>query len=117
LLSRGLTIVFGLLQIAIGIAAVNLSTRVVENALAIAGFSAGLLLGLFALGILTPSVRQRAALGGLVAGLVTMLVLKFVVPMIDERWTIAWPWYPVVGSVTTFFAALLLGPFASRAES
>ena len=107
LLSRVLTIVFGVVQIVIGIVAASLSTSVVEDALAIAGFSAGLLLGLFALGILTPRVGQRAALCGFVVGVCGLLVMKFGLPMIDTSWSVAWPWYPVVGSLTTFAAALL----------
>jgi len=59
-LTRGLTIVFGIVQIAIGIWAIKLYTidaTVVDNALTIAGFAFGLLLGVFALGVLT---RRRA---------------------------------------------------------
>ena len=83
-LSRVLTIVFGLIQVMIGIGAASLSKSVVQDALAIAGFSAGLLLGLFALGILTPHVQQRSALRGFVAGLVALLTVK-VWPALDQR--------------------------------
>jgi Na+/proline symporter len=107
-LSRGLTIVFGLIQIVIGIAAANLSTSVVSDALAIAGFSAGLLLGLFALGILTPRVDQASALWGFVAGLIVLIGLKFGLPVINETWEIAWPWFSVVGALTTFGVAVCL---------
>ena len=92
---------------ATSIGAASLSKSVVQDALAIAGFSAGLLLGLFALGILTPRVQQRSALGGFVAGLVVLLALKFGLPLIDESWAIAWPWYPVIGSLTIFVVAIL----------
>ena len=46
--SRLLTVLFGLIQIAIGIQAKTMDGTVVSNALTIAGFAAGLLLGVFA---------------------------------------------------------------------
>ncbi len=53
------------IQIGIGIAAQYLATAVVNDVLAVAGFSAGILLGIFALGVLTQRVGQPAALGGI----------------------------------------------------
>ncbi len=49
-MSRALTIVFGVVQVVIGIAAIQISKSVVDDALSIAGFSAGLLIGVFILG-------------------------------------------------------------------
>jgi SSS family transporter len=103
--SRICTAAFGVLQIAIGIAAQGLESSVVTNVLAVAGFSAGLLLGVFALGILTRRVDQRAALIGLAGGLVVLLGVKFGLPRAGIE--IAWPWLPVIGSVATFTTGLL----------
>ena len=100
--SRLLTVVFGLVQIAVGVLAQDLTQSVVNDALAIASFSAGLLLGIFALGVLTRRVRQPAAAAGLIVGLSCLLFVKFGLPLLGSTWQIAWPWLPVVGSVSTF---------------
>ncbi len=102
--TRWLTVAFGVVQIVIGILAARLSTSVVNNALAIAGFSAGLLLGVFLLGVLTQRVGERAALTGLVAGLAVLLGVKFVAPRYGV--VVAWPWFAVIGSTITFLSGL-----------
>jgi SSS family transporter len=102
--TRVLTVAFGVVQIAIGIMAERLSKSVVDDALAIAGFSSGLLLGVFLLGVLTQRVDQRAALAGLVAGLAVLLVVKFVAPRYGL--VVAWPWFAVIGSTVTYAAGL-----------
>jgi len=127
--SRGLTVVFGVIQIAIALLAVRVSRSVVGEALAIVGFSAGLLLGLFLLGVCTRRVNQRAALVGLMLGLTGLLFVKFapslfinfVLPQVDKfapplvvdlmktafDWNVAWPWLPVIGCGITFGGGLL----------
>jgi len=106
--SRLLTIVFGVVQIIVGIGAANWDDAVVWNALAIAGFAAGLLLGLFALATLTKKTTQAAALFGLLGGLAVLLFVKFWL-----SYDVASPWLPVIGSTTTFvfgfLATLLFG--------
>ncbi len=94
-LSRGLTVFFGLVQIGVGLAGMLLTSAVVNNVLAVAGFTAGPLLGIFALGVFTRRVGQRGALAGILAGITVLLGIKFFTP-------IAWTWYAAIGSVTTF---------------
>ena len=98
--SRLFTILFGVVQIVVGIAASHFSRSVVGDALAIAGFTAGVLLGMFALGVLTKRVQQTAALLGMACGLAMLTVIKFATP-------IAWPWYAVIGAVATFSSGWL----------
>ncbi len=98
--SRILTAAFGVFQIAVGIAGQLLLTygvksAVVEAVLAIAGFTIGVVLGVFFLGVLTRRTQQPAALIGLVVGIVTMSVLVFTTHL-------AWPWYAICGSSITF---------------
>src|SRR5262249_50640468 len=84
-LTRGLTLAFGVLQIVLGILAERLyaaDATVVRGALTIAGFVFGLLLGVFALGVLTRSAEQFGALAGMGIGLVVLLFLQFVLPII-----------------------------------
>ncbi|QEH38078.1 Sodium/glucose cotransporter [Aquisphaera giovannonii] len=98
-LSRGLTVAWGAVQAAVAMGATQLEDSVVNNALAIASFATGILLGLFLLGILTSRVGQRAALVGMVAGISAVSFAKF-------GTSLAWPWYALVGSSTVFAVGL-----------
>ena len=92
--SRGLTVLFVLLQTGAAMAAIVLSRRVVDEVLGLAAFTGGLILGLFLLGLLTTSVRERGALTGAAAGTMVMLVVKF-------GTSISWQWYVLIGAVVT----------------
>jgi len=98
-LTRLLTVVFGLVQIAVGIAGGWLTAPVVGAVLGIAAFTTGILLGVFFLGLFTRRVGQRAALAGLVAGLTAMTWVYFATPL-------AWPWFALAGSAATFAAGV-----------
>lgn len=99
-LTRWLTAAFGLVQIGVGIAGQGLTTTVVSAVLAIAGFTTGIILGIFFLGLFAPRVGQRAALTAFVLGLTGMTVVYFTTPL-------AWPWYSLFGSLGTFALGLL----------
>jgi len=90
-----LTLVFGLVQIAVALGGPLLSRTVVEAVLTIAGFTTGIILGVFFLGIFTSGVGRRAALAGLLLGLATISAVAF-------GTALAWPWYTLVGSAATF---------------
>jgi SSS family transporter len=94
-MSRLLTALWGVLQVVVALAAINLSTRVVDEVLGIASFTNGLILGLFLLGTFAPGVRQRAAFMGVAAGAAVMLFVKIATP-------VNWQWYVLIGSVVTF---------------
>ena len=106
-LSRLFTVLFGGVQIGVAMAADDFSASVVNDALAIAGFTSGILLGVFCLGLLPVRVTPTGALVGMVSGLIVLLCVKFgpVLPWSVARSifrvSVAWPWYPVIGSVTT----------------
>lgn len=98
--SRWLTVVFGILQMGLAIVAASWQRSVVDNALAIAGFSAGLLLGVFLLGLFVPKANQAAALCGLVVGVSGLLVAR----LFSET---AWTWYAAIGCILTFLTGFL----------
>jgi SSS family solute:Na+ symporter len=98
-ISRGLTIVFGLAQIGVAVVGQFLSESVVESVMAIAGFTTGVVLGVFFLGVLTRGVTQRSALTGLVGGLAVMTTVVFATDL-------TWPWYAIVGSSVTLAIGL-----------
>jgi len=104
-LTKLLIIAFGAVQIALGIGAKFVSGTVVDNALAIAGFSAGLLLGLFFLGIFT-RVKQASALSGLFGGLLVLTAAKFLPALAPWVPVLAWPWFPVLGVTATMASGL-----------
>jgi SSS family solute:Na+ symporter len=112
LVTRWLTVAFGLVQIGIGIWARQLDKAVVDNALTIAGFAAGLLLGVFSLGVLTTRVGQTAALIGGGAGLAVLLCIQFVAP--HYGLVVAWPWFALIGASTTFVFGWLASWLAPR---
>jgi len=97
--SRAMTAVWGVVLMAVALGATRLQDNVVNNALAIASFVTGILLGLFLLGILTRRVGQSAALVGMLAGVAAVSFAKFGTPL-------AWPWYALVGSSTVFAVGL-----------
>ncbi len=97
--TRLLTVVFGLIQIAVGIGGQWLASSVVSSVLGIAGFTTGIVLGVFFLGRFARRVGQRAALAGLAVGLIGMSWIFFATPL-------AWPWYALVGSAGTYIAGL-----------
>jgi SSS family transporter len=111
--SRGMTVVWGGVLTAVAFGARRLQDNVVINALAIASFVSGILLGLFLLGVLTRRVRQAAALLGVLAGISAVSFTKF-------GTSLAWPWFALVGSSTVFAVGLaaslvLPGRFGSLA--
>jgi len=107
--TRLITLFFGVLQIAIGVWASTFNKSVIDNALTIAGFSSGVLLGLFALGTFTKRTNESAAIWSAVIGLLVMLAVQFGLPLVPVwGFKLAFPWLPVIGSVTTFSAGMLI---------
>jgi Na+/proline symporter len=110
-ISRLMTVVWGAVLTAVAFGARNLQDNVVNNALAIASFVSGILLGVFLLGVLTRRVRQPAALVGIIAGIAAVTFAKFGTPL-------AWPWFALVGSSTVFAIGLAASfVFVGQTES
>ncbi len=107
-MSKGLTIFWGLAQMGMAFVATQLQQNVVRNALAIASFTTGIVLGLFLLGIFT-KVTQRAALSGLIAGLGAVSFAK-------SQTSLAFPWLALVGSSTVFGVGVLVGSILPKTE-
>jgi Na+/proline symporter len=97
---------WGGVLVAVAFGASYLEDNVVDNALTIAGFVSGILLGLFLLGILTSRVGQSAALVGVLAGLSAVTFAKF-------GTSLAFPWFALVGSSTVFAVGLTASLFFS----
>jgi SSS family solute:Na+ symporter len=100
--SRLLTAIFGVVQMVVAVAAISLSSRVVDEVLGIASFTNGVILGVFLLGTFT-RVGQIAAFSGILGGATLILGIKLMT-------AVSWQWYVLIGSIATF----AIGWFAGR---
>lgn len=106
--SHIVTIVAGIVQIFVGLGLRHTSESALGTALSIASLINGPILGVFLLG----SAKRGgtvAALTGMTAGLALVLYVRF-------ETTIAWPWYTVIGSLTTLVVGLLVSRLPERRE-
>lgn len=121
LLSRVSTAGWGVAQMGVAFAAYELggNESVVKRVMAVAGFTTGLLLGLFFLGSLRVRVPSWAALAGVSCGFQAVLTvwlpgtgatagLPGWVPDFYKRPLLAWPWFAPLGAGVTVLVALLL---------
>ena len=109
-LARWTTVAWGGMIFSVGLVARHWGS-VLEAGLTIASILYGSLLGVFLLGLLTRSVREPAAMTGMLAGLLLMLAVK-------QFTHIAFTWYVLIGTSATFLigcaTALAMGDFKSR---
>jgi SSS family solute:Na+ symporter len=98
-LSRIATVVWGI--VLFGLAMLSRQSKtVLETGLSIASVAYGGLLGVFLLGLLTRRAKQNGAIAGMLCGLALNIYLWL--------WThIAWTWYTILGSITTFVVGYL----------
>jgi len=108
--SRLFTVIFGVLQIVVGLAAISISQRIVDEVLGIASFTNGVILGVFLLGTFTVAVARRGAFVGMAIGAIVMLSVRVLT-------AVNWQWYVLIGSVTTLVAGVLASwMFGEREE-
>lgn len=112
--SRVLTVIAGMAQITVAILLIPQKSSAVTTALGVASLINGPILGVFLL-----SALQRegsvAAFAGMLSGIIAVTSVWLFTPL-------AWPWYAVVGSLTTLAVGLALArrstavPVAAPAE-
>lgn len=93
-LSRVITVLAGVAQIAVGIAMQHTARSGLDTVLGIASLVNGPILGVFFLGA-TKRASRRSALIGMSAGIAAVAWTAFATDT-------AWPWFAVVGSLVTF---------------
>ncbi|HEV7425019.1 MAG TPA: sodium:solute symporter [Thermoanaerobaculia bacterium] len=106
--SHVVTIVAGIVQILVALAVRHKSESALSTALSVASLINGPILGVFLLG----SAKRggpRAALTGMTVGIAVVLAIRF-------GTHVAWPWYTVIGSLTTFAVGALI-PEREHAEA
>jgi SSS family solute:Na+ symporter len=111
--SKGATVAWGLVQLAVAIGAQYMTQSVLDAGLSVLSFASGGVLGAFLLGTLAPSVSERDAFAGMLSGMVVVAAVWWATP-------IAWTWYVLVGSVVTVLVALAsarLRPATARVDT
>ena len=107
--SRGMTAFWGVVQAGVALVALSLTQEqtVVKSVLTVAGWSTGIVLGLFVLG----GFRRPV---GSVAALVAVVVAALGVTLVWARTKLAWPWYAPVGCLTTVVMGLVVDRLRGR---
>lgn len=110
-LSKAMTALVGVSKVGIALACVPLMgyRSVVDQVLALAAVTTGLVLGLFLLGSLPRVVNSRAALFGMSVGFVMTGTLW--IAWLSGRGIVAWPWFAPIGTLTTAAVALVIDRF------
>ncbi len=121
-LSKVMTAVWGVAQVGVALFTLGVQSNrsVIDWVLMVAGFTTGMVLGLFILGSLSFRVSSAAALVGLVCGFGVVFSVWLPSTWRDQG-NLAWPWYAPLGTATTVLVALLVhllgwshGPSANR---
>jgi SSS family transporter len=118
--SHILTLVFGVVQILVALVVMKQQRSALDSALSIASLINGPILGVFLVGTFIKRADQKCALIGMTASIILMSYLLYL-EMIKrfainpEATPIAWPWYVLIGSVTTLVFAWLASRIFVRA--
>src|SRR5437762_6340748 len=102
IVSRWLTLAAGIAQIAVAFAIRHMRRSALDTALSVASILNGPVLGVFLLGAFSRRARTAEAFAGMAVGLAAVLAVW-------RLTAVAWPWYTLVGSVTTLAVGSLLG--------
>ena len=105
-ISRVITVIAGVVQIAVGVMMQREQRSALSLALSVASLINGPILGVFFLGA-TRRANRAGALAGMLCGLAAVAWVAFATKT-------AWPWYTVVGSLTTFVTGSLVSTITSR---
>ncbi len=104
--SRWATAGWALVQVAVAIVAIDLSSRVVDEVLGIQSFTLGLLLGVFLLAM-TATRRLSAPVTGILGGTAVLLALRLLTD-------VSWQWHVLVGTFTTYGLGWITGRLLCR---
>ncbi len=102
-----LTVIVGIIQIAIAVALRNADSSALSMALAVASLINGPILGVFLVGTFIKRAREIHALIGMVVSIGTMIYILLAANKLAPGPVIAWPWYALIGSLITLIVTLL----------
>jgi SSS family transporter len=98
--SHWLTLVFGIVQIIVALIIMTQNESALTQALSIATFFNGPVLGVFLVGAFVKRAKETHALIGMLVSVAVMFYVKY-------GTSIAWTWYALFGSLLTVFVAWL----------
>ncbi|MCD9188492.1 MAG: sodium:solute symporter [Pyrinomonadaceae bacterium] len=101
-----LTVIVGIVQIIVAIAVKDAAASALNQALSIASLINGPVLGVFLVGTFVKRANQTVALIAMASSISLMLYIYF-------GTKIAFPWYAVIGSLTTLFVAFIVSLFVT----
>ena len=99
-LSGVLTVIIGIVQIVFAIGFMKINRSALDLALSVASLINGPILGVFLVGTFLKKAKEIHALIGMLASICLMIYI-----LLGTK--IAWTWYALIGSLTTFFIAFL----------
>lgn len=102
-----LTVVVGIIQIAIAVGLKDANSSALGLALAVASLINGPILGVFLVGAFLKQAKEIHALVGMVVSIVLMTYIILASNRIMPGPVIAWPWYALIGSITTVLIAFV----------
>ncbi len=100
-----LTVVVGIVQIAIAIGLKDVNSSALGLALAVASLINGPILGVFLVGAFLKRAKEIHALVGMTVSILLMTYILLSSNKIVAGPVIAWPWYALIGSMTTLIVA------------
>ena len=106
-LAGWLTVIVGIIQIVVAIAFMKTGESALNLALSVASLFNGPVLGVFLVGTFLKRVREVHALTGMIASAALMLYILLAFNGMVAGPRIAWPWYALIGSLTTFIVAFV----------
>ncbi|CAN5565944.1 sodium:solute symporter [soil metagenome] len=109
-ISGWLTVVIGIAQIVIAIRFLKSSSLALDLALKVASLINGPILGVFLVGTFLKNAKEVHALVGMAASISLMLYI-----LLGTK--IAWTWYALIGSLTTFIVAYLATLFITTRQN
>ena len=108
--ARLATVGWGVVQLAIALAAIPLSRRVIDEVLGIQSFTGGLILGCACLCLLRLRATPAAPLAGMACVAAVLLALRLATD-------VSWQWYALIGSLVTVGVGVLAAHVAAVAAA
>jgi SSS family solute:Na+ symporter len=100
-----LTVVVGIVQIAIAVGLKDVNSSALGLALAVASLINGPILGVFLVGAFLRRAKEIHALAGMIVSIVVMTYVLLAANKIVPGPIIAWPWYALIGSMITLIVS------------
>src|SRR5688572_10104361 len=102
-----LTVVVGIVQIAIAIGLKDVNSSALGLALAVASLINGPILGVFLVGAFLHRAKEVHALTGMIVSILVMIYILLASNKVVSGPIIAWPWYALIGSMITVIVAFI----------